>query len=135
MALDTEVNQLYTKTKYADEMEKMTRAYHEEIISLKRKLKASQQKARRYKKRNAPLKDIVKQLKKTDLISSACEEMLKRNFSEVPLSLFKRMSSNSGKGCKHSPELKSFALTLQFYSAKAYDFVRKTFNLALPHPI
>lgn len=66
MALDTEVNQLYTKTKYADEMEKMKRAYHEEIISLKRKLKASQQKARRYKKRNAPLKDIVKQLKKTD---------------------------------------------------------------------
>ena len=25
-------------------------------------------------------------------------------------------------------------MTLQFYSAKAYDFVRETFDLALPHP-
>ena len=61
--------------------------------------------------------------------------MLQRNFSGVPVELFKRMSTNSGKGCKYSPQLKSFALTLQFYSAKAYDFVRKTFNLALPHPV
>ena len=45
------------------------------------------------------------------------------------------MSRNSGKGCKYSPQLKSFALTLQFYSAKAYDSVRKTFSLALPHPV
>ena len=28
--------------------------------------------------------------------------------------------------------MKSFALTLQFYSTKAYEFVRKTFNIALP---
>ena len=27
----------------------------------------------------------------------------------------------------------AFALTLHFYSAKAYEFVRKTFNLSLPH--
>ena len=30
------------------------------------------------------------------------------------------------------PALKSFALTLQFYSSKAYEFVRKTFDIALP---
>lgn len=30
-------------------------------------------------------------------------------------------------------ELKSFALTLQFYSAKAYEFVRQSFSLGLPH--
>ncbi len=45
------------------------------------------------------------------------------------------MNSKSGKGCKYSPELKSFALTLQFYSSKAYEFVRKTFDLALPHQV
>ena len=80
------------------------------------------------------LKNIVKQLKKKDLIFSACEEMLKKNFSEEPVSLFKKMISNFGKGCKYSPELKSFSLTLKFYSAKAYD-LRKTFNLAFPHPV
>ena len=60
---------------------------------------------------------------------------MERDFSSVPLALLKRMNSNSGKGCKYSPELKSFALTLQFYSSKVYEFVRKTFNLALPHHV
>ena len=40
----------------------------------------------------------------------------------------------SGRGCKYPPALKSFALTFQFYSTKAYEFVRKTFDLCLPHP-
>lgn len=48
--------------------------------------------------------------------------------------MLKRISSGkSGKGCKYPPEIKSFALTLQFYSSKAYEFVRKTFDMALPH--
>lgn len=42
-------------------------------------------------------------------------------------------ASNSHKG-KYSPELRSFALTLHFYSKKAYMYVRKVFNTCLPHP-
>jgi len=38
------------------------------------------------------------------------------------------------KNAKYSPAIRSFTLTLQFYSAKAYSFVRKTFNKLLPHP-
>jgi len=38
------------------------------------------------------------------------------------------------KNAKYTPAIRSFALTLQFYSAKAYSFVRKTFNKLLPHP-
>ncbi|QQP51033.1 Uncharacterized protein FKW44_012237, partial [Caligus rogercresseyi] len=34
----------------------------------------------------------------------------------------------------YSPEIKKFACTLSFYSMKAYDFVRKTFNFTLPSP-
>ena len=33
---------------------------------------------------------------------------------------------------KYPDELISFALTLQFYSTKAYEYVRQTFKLALP---
>lgn len=59
--------------------------------------------------------------------------MLKQTFSGVPLSQMKRMTNKkTRKGSKYPPELKSFALTLQFYSAKAYELVRQTFNLALP---
>lgn len=39
-----------------------------------------------------------------------------------------------GKQEKYSPALRSFALTLSFYSAKAYEFVRNSFNNVLPHP-
>ena len=80
-------------------------------------------------------KAIVKHIRKKQLISTGCEEMLKQAFSGVPLEMMKRMTSGkkSGKASKYSPELWSFALTLQFYSGKAYEFVRRTINLALPH--
>lgn len=51
--------------------------------------------------------------------------------------LLKGMSVNTGGNVnrsKYPPELRSFAITLHFYSPKAYNFVRKKFNLALPHP-
>ena len=34
----------------------------------------------------------------------------------------------------YPPELKNFALSLHFYSSKAYDFVRSQFSNCLPHP-
>ena len=58
-----------------------------------------------------------------------------RGAAPVPLAMLKRINLKSGKGCKYPPELKSFALTLQFYYSKTYEFVRKTFNLALPHQV
>jgi hypothetical protein len=103
------------------------------ITSLKKKLKMSQQKFRRLNKKVKSLGQIIKQLRQDNLISSNCEEMLSQTFSGVPLALMKRVSAKkSGKRSKYTPEMKSFALTLQFYSAKAYEFVRKTFNIALP---
>ena len=99
-----------------------------------KKLKLSQQRSRRLQKKVFSLKDVVKELRDKNLISPNCEDMLNQTFEGVPLELIKRVKSNkkSGKGCVYSPELKSFALTLQFYSSKAYSFLRKTFNLALP---
>lgn len=35
---------------------------------------------------------------------------------------------------KYSSTLRTFALTLHYYSPKAYDYVRSTFNTSLPHP-
>ena len=62
--------------------------------------------------------------------------MLEKTFSPELKAVFKRIirrGDSSGKGMKYSPELRSFALTLQFYSSKAYKFVRLKFNKALPH--
>ena len=56
------------------------------------------------------------------------------NFSGVPNELMQRMlNGTNNKGKAYCAELKAFAMTLQFHSTKAYNFVRETFNLALQH--
>jgi hypothetical protein len=69
-------------------------------------------------------------------LSHNAADILEQHFSEIPMSLIRRMLWNNEKIIreKYPPELRSFALTLRFYSAKAYNHVRKTFALALPHP-
>ena len=59
--------------------------------------------------------------------------MLEKKLNEVPYELIKRIISGKSKQ-EYAEALRCFALTLQFYSSKAYAFVRKTFHLALPHP-
>ena len=115
------------------ELQHQLRASKVKIVSLKKKLKVSPQRTGRLKKKVKSLEEIVKQLRQNNLVSSNCEELLNQTFSGVPLALMKRMSAKkSGKGSKYTPQMKSFALTLQFYSTKAYEFVRKTFNIVLP---
>lgn len=45
---------------------------------------------------------------------------------------------NRVNGCqtrqKYPPALRTFALTLNFYSSKAYNYVRRNFHTSLPHP-
>ena len=80
------------------------------------------------------MKELIVKLKDDDLISGNCEKILEKYFSGVPLMLLKRIVKGNGRGRTYDPKLKSFALTLQFYSTKAYNFVRKSFEKALPHP-
>jgi hypothetical protein len=42
--------------------------------------------------------------------------------------------SFKSNNAKYSPAIRSFALSLQFYSAKAYNYARKTFKNLSPHP-
>lgn len=111
------------------EMQQLLDASNVKVLTLKKKLKTLQQRTRRLKKKVTSLQQIVTKLRQNNLISSNCEEMLSQTFSGVPLAVMKKMSTKiSGKGSKYSSQLKFFALTLQFYSAKAYEFVRKTFS-------
>ena len=121
--LDSEIAENPASTTQQNEIQKIKQAHNQQVSKFKKKLKLSQQKARRLKTKVKSLKSVIIQLKERKLISFSCEEMLTRNFSGVPIALLKRMTSKAGKGCKYSPELKSFSLTLQFYSTKAYNFV------------
>lgn len=53
--------------------------------------------------------------------------------SESLQEIIKRKLKKQSKA-KYSPALRSFALTLNFYSAKAYEYVRSSFGNILPHP-
>ena len=65
------------------------------------------------------------------MISPSCAELLSENYGSITTELFERMLNV--KQCSYPDDLKSFALTLHFYSPKAYEYVRDTFGLALPH--
>ena len=59
--------------------------------------------------------------------------MLENNFSGVGKKLFQDQIQNakSTHGYRYSTETKQFALTLHYYSPRAYNFVRRIFKL--PH--
>jgi len=110
----------------------------ETIENLRKKLKVTQQKTRRLKKKVEKLSSVVEELKNKGMVSENCVEILNSTFSGVPLAVMSRILKNQASGKKSRQEydtvIKSFALTLNFYSAKAYDYVREVFDLALPSP-
>ena len=101
---------------------------------LKKKLKSSQKKASRLKKKVNTLADVVSKLQEENLINNDCAAILETTFSGVPCELMKRLMTQKEKKNPgaYPPELRSFAMTLKFYSAKAYNYVRKSFDLGLP---
>ena len=101
---------------------------------MQKKLKNSQRTTRRWRKRVATLTEVVSELKEKNLINNDCATILETTFSGVPREIMKGLvtqmeKKNSGA---YPPELRSFAMTLKFYSAKAYNYVRKSFDLGLP---
>ena len=95
------------------------------VKKLRKKLHAANMKKYRLKKKVKKLETVIQSLKDKQLISRDCQDFLTDNFSGTPLSILKRMSvKKSGKGRKYPQELKSFAMSLQLYSTRAYNFVR-----------
>lgn len=78
----------------------------------------------------------MQELRKTHHLSHDGMYILKE-FEDIPAELFKRMHRNVTQKAltkaKYPPHLRCFALTLHFYSPAAYNYVRKTFQLTLPH--
>ena len=90
---------------------------------------------RRQKKRIFSLKDMMKELQEKLLISSETAISLEENFSSVSRELFLNQQRNHSvhlHGRRYSEEIKKFAMTLHFYSPRAYDFIRTEFILPAP---
>ncbi|KAG5883100.1 hypothetical protein JTB14_010470 [Gonioctena quinquepunctata] len=113
------------KTRYMNERTK----YHQ----LRYKHQLEKEKNRRLRNKVSHLKEVVNDIRRKDLLSPNACDLLEKTFSGLPLAIMKRMLANSRRGKtvrqKYDEVIRSFAMTLHFYSSKAYEYVRKTFNL------
>ena len=93
-------------------------------------------KTHRLKRKVQSLTSMVSELQEKNLISSDCASLLETTFSGVPKELIKRLVTQKKKmnPGAYPKELRTFSTTLKFYSAKAYKYVHRSFNLGLPHP-
>lgn len=100
------------------------------IHNLRRKLSRRDKKIKTFS-------DMFEVLREKGLISSETSDRLKDTTVGIPDILMDRFMKNrdvnSISRAQYPPELRIFALTLHFYSPKAYEYVRTTFKCALPH--
>lgn len=89
---------------------------HDHIDALRKKLKNTQQKTRRLRKKVTSLKDVVNMLKDKNHISSNGAEMLMKTFPDVPSKIMKKTVINRRTGklscTTYSPALRAFALSV-----------------------
>jgi len=106
------------------------------LETARKKLKLAQQCNRRLCDRVTSVQCLLSELKSKQLLSEQAAGMLSSSFGESALALVSRCLNKTSQspGVVYPAELRSFALSLHFYSAKAYDFVRNQFSNCLPHP-
>ncbi|CAG9825731.1 unnamed protein product [Phaedon cochleariae] len=98
-----------------------------------RKIHTLQQQNRRRKARVTSLKSVLNYLTQQNLLSNSALETIEASLPGPVVEVVKRILKGS-KCQQYSPSLRAFALTLHFYSPRAYNYVREKFNKALPHP-
>jgi len=94
---------------------------------LKKKLKLLQQKVRRQRLKINSLQQLLKSLKQKGLLNNDDGEVISSKFEGLSQEIFINELKNCkrhAKGHRYSAEIKKFALTLHYYSPKAYQYCR-----------
>ena len=105
------------------------------VAKQKRKIKTLKQALSRQRAKFKNLEDMYDELVKKELLHHNFAKQLQRQFPDMSCDIISNHFVNKDKkpqGHRHSEEAKKFALTLNFSSPRAYEFVRKIFSL--PHP-
>ncbi len=90
---------------------------------------------RRCKKKIGNMAELIDKLQEELIIKSDIADKLHASFDKIQLSIFQNVQKNSQSlpcGRRYTDDIKEFALTLYFYSPKAYQYVRSI--LPLPNP-
>lgn len=106
-------------------------------LTSRKRLYAAKKTEKVLKRKITNLNIVVEELKKNTDLSENARTHLNKCFQDIPHILMRRYMKNVERAttsrASYPEALRKFACTLQFYSAKAYEYVRKTFALALPH--
>ncbi len=110
---------------------KMTKTAEEERNELEKKLRQKirnlQQKLRRSKQKVESMSEVIKVLQDKLVINSSEAEALHSEFDNIHLQFLHNFKDNhkaSPSGRRYSDEIKEFAITLHYYSPKAYEYIR-----------
>ena len=99
---------------------------------LRMKIKSLQRRLGRSKKTMMKMSALIKNLKRDSQLNAEAALTLNSNLSEVGKEIFKSEMKNHNRdsiGRRYSDAMKKFALTLHFYSPRAYEFLRTVINL------
>jgi len=105
-------------------------------VMYKHKIKILRQTIQRKNKRIAQMQSVLVSLRQKNFLSDEHLNVLE-TLGTFNQHLLKRQCAKSKKvplKKKYSPELRHFALTLHYYSPRAYMYVRSKFDTCLPHP-
>ena len=94
----------------------------EQLASSRKKIKLLFQARRRLVKRNARLKDVIAELRKQELMGTDSLSVLEKIAGAVSDLIVRHINKEQRKPLpkSYSAELRSFTLTLHFYSPHAY---------------
>ena len=117
-------------------LKRSVRQLSKEIVIKNKKLKSLQQTIRRKNKKIANMQTIINDIKNQNLVDEETSVSLLESFGKHRDLVTNWAKKNLGKKIpkKYSPALRQFALSLHFFSGKAYEYVRDQFNTILPHP-
>ncbi|KAB0795036.1 hypothetical protein PPYR_11875 [Photinus pyralis] len=114
---------------------KLQRAQNKQVKT-RRKLYQAKKTVKSLKIKVRSLKTVIADLRKNQNLSEHALFHLEKSYEEIPDVLMARYLKNREARCttreKYPEKLRSFACTLQFYSSKAYEYVRQTFALGMP---
>ena len=99
----------------------------EHLKELQKQVKVLKQKVSRRDEKIKNIEQLFTSLKEKNLILEEQHSLLQHNFGGIAENLFqnqlKNVKSTTPHRYRYSEEIKQFAMTLHYYSPKAYDFV------------
>ena len=104
------------------------------VAKIKKKNLINHNLRRKNLRKERTIKGLMTLLENAKLLSKESSTTLINNFGHMTACLFKNELENNkaASGSRYATEIKEFAVSLYFYSPKAYRLLRK--YLSLPHP-